>query len=79
VAGFDVVRQAEQLRSRIGLTGQYAALDEYLTVRENLEMFGRLYHLPKAQARLRADELLERFDLIDAAFRPVKTYSLKMK
>src|SRR5215467_8624132 len=67
VAGLDVVRQADQLRSRIGLTGQYAAVDEYLTGRENLEMVGRLYHLAKAVARRRADELLERFDLADAA------------
>ena len=60
VAGLDVLRQADELRSRIGLTGQYAAVDEYLTGRENLEMVGRLYHLPKKQARRRADELLER-------------------
>lgn len=63
VAGLDVVRQADRLRSRLGLAGQYAAVDEYLTGRENLEMFGRLYRLPKKQARCRADELLERFDL----------------
>ena len=75
VAGFDVERQAGELRSRIGLTGQYAAVDEYLTGRENLEMGGRLYHLPKKQARKRADELLERFDLMDAASRLAKTYS----
>lgn len=79
VAGFDVVRQADQLRSHIGLTGQYAAVDEYLTGRENLEMVGRLYHLPKSQARRRAVELLERFDLADAANRPVKTYSGGMR
>lgn len=79
VAGLDVVRQAARLRSRIGLTGQYAAVDEYLTGRENLEMFGRLYHLPKAQARRRADELLERFDLVDAASRLVRTYSGGMR
>jgi ABC-2 type transport system ATP-binding protein len=54
VAGLDVVRQADRLRSRIGLTGQYAAVDEYLTGRESLEMFGRLYRLPKARARRRA-------------------------
>ncbi|MCA1740732.1 MAG: ATP-binding cassette domain-containing protein, partial [Actinobacteria bacterium] len=62
VAGFDVMRQADELRSRIGLTGQYAAVDEYLTGRENLEMVGRLYHLRKSYARSRADELLKRFD-----------------
>src|SRR5215207_6722195 len=79
VAGFDVVRQAEELRSRIGLTGQYAAVDEYLTGWENLEMVGQLYHLPKREARRRADELLECFDLVDAASRLVKTYSGGMR
>ena len=79
VAGLDVVRQADELRARIGLTGQYAAVDEYLTGRENLEMVGRLYHLPKKQARRRADELLERLDLVDAATRLVKTYSGGMR
>src|SRR5215203_2228729 len=79
VAGLDVARQADELRSRIGLTGQYAAVDEYLTGRENLEMVGRLYHLPRKQARRRADELLERFDLVDAASRLVKTYSGGMR
>jgi ABC-2 type transport system ATP-binding protein len=79
VSGLDVVGQADELRSRIGLTGQYAAVDEYLTGRENLEMFGRLYHLPKKEARRRANELLERFDLVDAASRLVKTYSGGMR
>jgi len=79
VAGFDVVQQADQVRAHIGLTGQYAAVDEYLTGRENLEMIGRLYHLSSAQARLGAAELLERFDLVDAASRPVKTYSGGMR
>src|ERR671933_2023561 len=79
VAGLDVVRQADQLRARIGLTGQCAAVDEYLTGWENLEMVGRLYHLPRAQARRRADELLARFDLVDAAARLVKTYSGGMR
>ncbi len=79
VAGFDVVRQAEALRAHIGLTGQYAALDEYLTGFENLEMVGRLYHLPRAQARRRAAELLERFDLVEAGGRLVKTYSGGMR
>ncbi len=79
VAGFDVVKQADQLRSQIGLTGQYAAVDEHLTGRENLEMVGRLYHLPRATARRRADELLERFGLADAANRTLKTYSGGMR
>ena len=79
VAGLDVVRRADELRSRIGLTGQYAAVDEYLTGRENLEMVGRLYHLPKKAARKRADELLERFDLVGSASRLVKTYSGGMR
>ena len=79
VGGLDVVKEADELRSRIGLTGQYAAVDEYLTGRENLEMVGRLYHLPKKVARRRAEELLERFDLVDAASRLVKTYSGGMR
>ncbi len=79
VAGFDVVRDAEALRRVIGLSGQYAAVDEYLTGRENLDMIGRLYHLGRSTARARADELLERFDLTDAAGRPVKTYSGGMR
>ncbi|MDP9484245.1 MAG: ATP-binding cassette domain-containing protein [Actinomycetota bacterium] len=79
VAGLDVLDQAGELRTRIGLTGQYAALDENLTGAENLEMFGRLYHLPKKQARRRADELLERFGLVDAASRLAKTYSGGMR
>ena len=79
VAGLDVVHQADELRSRIGLTGQYTAVDEYLTGRENLEMVGRLYHLPRSQARKKAGELLERFDLVDAASRLVKTYSGGMR
>jgi len=79
VAGLDVVRQADQLRTRIGLAGQYAAVDDLLTGRENLEMFGRLYHISGAAARKRAAELLERFDLTDAAGRVVKTYSGGMR
>jgi ABC-2 type transport system ATP-binding protein len=79
VAGFDVVRQPEQLRAHIGLAGQYAAVDEYLSGWENLEMVGRLYHLPAAAARRRADELLERFDLVEAGKRLVKTYSGGMR
>jgi ABC-2 type transport system ATP-binding protein len=79
VAGLDVVRRAERVRARIGLTGQYAAVDEFLTGRENLEMFGRLYRLSRRRARGRADELLERFDLAGAATRVVKTYSGGMR
>jgi len=79
VDGLDVVRDAERVRARIGLTGQYAAVDEYLTGGENLEMVGRLYHLPKRRARERADELLERFDLVEAGRRQAKTYSGGMR
>ncbi|WP_166534122.1 ATP-binding cassette domain-containing protein [Blastococcus xanthinilyticus] len=79
VVGLDVARDADRVRAAIGLTGQYAAVDEYLTGFENLEMVGRLYHLPKAEARRRAGELLERFDLSDAAGRPAKTYSGGMR
>jgi ABC-2 type transport system ATP-binding protein len=79
VAGYDVVTQAQQLRSVIGLSGQYAAVDENLTGRENLWMFGRLYQLGSGESRKRADELLERFDLVDAADRTVKTYSGGMR
>ena len=79
VAGFDIVREAQQLRSVIGLSGQYAAVDENLTGRENLVMFGRLYQLPKAEAQVRARELLEQFDLTDAGDRVVKTYSGGMR
>ena len=79
VAGFDVVRDAVQLRPMIGLAGQFAAVDENLTGLENLEMVGRLYHLPRAEARRRAEEVLERFDLADAAHRMAKTYSGGMR
>ena len=79
VLGHDVTRQAELVRTLIGLAGQYAAVDENLTGRENLRMVGRLTHLPKAVINPRADELLERFDLVDAATRPVKTYSGGMR
>jgi ABC-2 type transport system ATP-binding protein len=79
VTGLDVVRDAAALRARIGLAGQYAAVDENLTGFENLEMVGRLYHMGRASARTRADELLERFELTDAAKRPVKTYSGGMR
>jgi ABC-2 type transport system ATP-binding protein len=79
VAGLDVVRDAAALRAKIGLAGQYAAVDENLTGFENLEMVGQLYHMPRKDARARADELLERFDLVEAAKRPVKTYSGGMR
>ncbi len=79
VAGIDVLKHPEQVRARIGLTGQYAAVDEILTGRENLIMFGQLYRLTHASAKRRADELLERFELTDAANRTVKTYSGGMR
>lgn len=79
VAGYDVVRQRREVRARIALTGQYAAVDEFLTGRENLEMVGRLSGLRRAAAKRRADELLQRLDLVDAASRPVKTYSGGMR
>lgn len=79
VAGFDVVKQSQDVRRAIGLSGQYAAVDENLTGWENLYMFGRLYELPKARAKQRADELLERFTLTDAGGRTIKTYSGGMR
>ncbi|MQY23036.1 ATP-binding cassette domain-containing protein [Nocardia macrotermitis] len=79
VAGIDVLREPRRLRARIGASGQYAAVDEYLTGFENLEMVGRLYHLGVARSKQRARELLERFDLADAADRPVKGYSGGMR
>ncbi|MEI4270748.1 ATP-binding cassette domain-containing protein [Klenkia sp. LSe6-5] len=79
ITGLDVATQADQVRSVIGLTGQYAAVDEYLTGEENLEMVGRLYRLGKKEAKQRAGQLLERFDLTDAARRPAKTYSGGMR
>jgi len=75
VLGHDVVKEADTVRSLVGLSGQYAAVDELLTGRENLWMFGRLYRLNSQQAKQRADELLEIFDLTDAADRILKTYS----
>ncbi|MCG5432370.1 ATP-binding cassette domain-containing protein [Mycobacterium sp. MYCO198283] len=79
VAGFDVVERADDVRRAIGLTGQYAAVDEVLTARENLVLFGRLRGLKRAPARERADELLTRFDLVDAADRRVSTFSGGMR
>ena len=79
VAGVDVVADPDGVRSRIGLSGQYAAVDEHLTGFENLEMVGRLYGMKRSVARERARELLERFDLADAGDRPSKTYSGGMR
>jgi ABC-2 type transport system ATP-binding protein len=75
VVGFDVVRDAAKLRHRIGLAGQYAAVDENLTGLENLTMVGRLYGSSRADAKRRGAELLERFDLVEAGGRPTSTYS----
>ena len=79
VAGLDAVRDAARLRSKIGLAGQYAAVDENLTGFENLELVGRLYHMGRAASRARATELLDHFELGDAAKRPAKTYSGGMR
>ncbi len=79
VFGRDVVHDAAGVRELLGLTGQFAAVDEILTGRENLQMFGRLFDLSAADARRRANELLERFDLADAADRPARTYSGGMR
>jgi ABC-2 type transport system ATP-binding protein len=79
VAGLDVVREAAAVRGRIGLTGQYTAVDEHLTGRENLRMFGRLYGLSRGAAERRAEELLDRFDLLAAGDRQAKTYSGGMR
>lgn len=79
IAGVDVAKDPDGVRSRIGLSGQYAAVDEHLTGYENLEMVGRLYGMPKAKAAKRARDLLERFDLADAGDRPSKTYSGGMR
>jgi ABC-2 type transport system ATP-binding protein len=79
VAGFDVVTDAHRLRARIGASGQYAAVDDHLTGAENLEIVGRLYHLGVKRSKQRARELLERFDLTEAADRPVRGYSGGMR
>jgi ABC-2 type transport system ATP-binding protein len=79
VAGLDVVRDARRLRSHIGVSGQYAAVDEHLSGAENLELVGRLYHLGGRRSGQRARELLERFDLTAAGDRPVKGYSGGMR
>lgn len=79
INGHDVVKNAADTRANIGLTGQYAAVDEYLTGEENLLMMGRLYRLSKKDTRARTKKLLDQFDLVDASKRPVKTYSGGMK
>src|SRR5215212_11320925 len=79
VFGRDVVADAPAVREQLGLTGQFAAVDEILSGRENLVMFGRLFDLSPADARRRADELLHRFDLADAGDRPARTYSGGMR
>ena len=79
VGGIDVIKHPEKVREVIGLSGQYAAVDEILTGWDNLVMFGQLYHLGKKEAIARADELLERFSLTESAKRPIKTYSGGMR
>lgn len=79
VAGIDVIKHPDKVREVIGLSGQYAAVDETLTGWDNLVMFGRLYHLGKQQSIDRANELLERFSLTESARRPIKTYSGGMR
>ncbi|MCX5404995.1 ATP-binding cassette domain-containing protein [Streptomyces sp. NBC_00335] len=79
VAGIDVLKHPNEVRRSIGLSGQFAAVDEYLTGRENLQMVGRLYQMGAKAAKARADELLERFNLGDAADRTAKTYSGGMR
>lgn len=79
VGGIDVIKYPDKVREIIGLSGQYAAVDEILTGYDNLVMFGELYHLGKKQAVARADELLERFSLTESAKRPIKTYSGGMR
>ncbi len=79
VAGIDVLTDPAEVRKLIGLSGQYAAVDEHLTGFENLDMIGRLYRLGRSRSKTRARELLERFELTDAADRPVKTYSGGMR
>jgi len=79
IAGIDVIKHPDKVREIIGLSGQYAAVDETLTGWDNLVMFGRLYHLGKAASIKRAEELLERFSLTESARRPIKTYSGGMR
>src|ERR1700741_3619831 len=75
VAGIDVLKQPDAVRRSIGLSGQFAAVDEYLTGRENLQMVGQLYQMKAKAAKQRAGELLDRSNLPEAAYRPTKTYS----
>lgn len=79
VNGFDVVREPQDVQAGIGLTGQFAAVDEYLTGRENIRLVGRLYHLANDVVEARTSRLLDQFDLVDAADRPARTYSGGMK
>ncbi len=79
IDGLDLATQPEQIRTRLGLSGQYAAVDEVLTGRENLKMIARLYRFSSSDAKKRADELLERFDLVESADRPAKGYSGGMR
>lgn len=79
VAGIDVLKDPVTARTRLGLAGQFAAVDDYLTGRENVEMIGRLYMLPAAEARRRTAEVLERIHLVESADRPVRTYSGGMR
>lgn len=79
VAGYDVIDESHRVRSSIGLTGQFAAVDEYLTGRENIQMIGRLYHMSPSEIPARVTTLLKNFDLEDAANRPARTYSGGMK
>lgn len=79
VAGVDVLKHPDAVRRRVGLSGQFAAVDEYLTGRENLQMVGQLYQMRAKAAKVRAAELLEQFNLTEAADRPAKTYSGGMR
>ncbi len=79
VGGYNVVKEPHKVRGLIGLTGQYAAVDEFLNGKENLEMMGKLYHLPRNLIKERTEKLLVQFDLTEAAGRPVKTYSGGMR
>jgi ABC-2 type transport system ATP-binding protein len=79
IVGYDVVKQPDKVKAEIGLTGQFAAVDEYLTGQENLQMIGRLYHLSLEEANRRSQELLQQFDLVEPGKRKVKTYSGGMR
>jgi ABC-2 type transport system ATP-binding protein len=77
INGFDVAKEADKVRSLIGLTGQYASIDEYLTARENLKMIGRLYRLSHSDIMRRSQELLELFDLVEASDRAVRASKIR--